>query len=257
MHRLKAPQRRDAVNPVFLRPPAGYRLQNLVGHFPKKISSHPARQRVRLNPVQQPLMNLTLGQHLQAAREARGLSLADAAHETRIPAQRLIDLEAENYASFGSMMYARSFLKLYSDFLVVNAAEVLEELPSAVFGGPQDYRHLVDSFGPWLREKPQRMEKLADPVVGRLQTIKSPVPAALAVFIFVLAASGIFGNYVMDSQRTLTEQQTVQDQKLPSAVAQPMNMANEAPLREQVQVDPITLQPKPRSYLGLQPGDGL
>jgi hypothetical protein len=105
------------------------------------------------------------------------------------------------------------------------------------------------------------MEKLADPVVGRVQTIKSPVPAALAVFICVLAASGIFGKYVMDSQRTLTEQQTVQDQKLPSAVAQPMNMANEAPLREQVQlavpVDPITLQPKPRSYPVLQPGDGL
>jgi cytoskeletal protein RodZ len=206
-------------------------------------------------------MNLTLGQRLKAAREARGLSLADAAHETRIPAQRLIHLEAENYPSFGSMTYARSFLKLYSDYLDVNAAEVLEELPSAVFGGPQDYRHLVDSFGPWLREKPQRMEKLADPVVGRVQTIKSPVPAALAVFICVLAASGIFGKYVMDSQRTLTEQQTVLDQKLPSAVALPMNMANEAPLREQVQlavpVDPITLQPKPRSYPVLQPGDGL
>jgi cytoskeletal protein RodZ len=159
------------------------------------------------------------------------------------------------------MTYARSFLKLYSDYLDVNAAEVLEELPSAVFGGPQDYRHLVDSFGPWLRDKPQRMEKLADPVVGRVQTIKSPVPAALAVFICVLAASGIFGKYVMDSQRTNMEYQTFLEQKLPSVVAQPMNMANEAPPREQVQVavpvDPITLQPKPRSYPVLQPGDGL
>jgi hypothetical protein len=40
-----------------------------------------------------------------------------------------------------------------------------------------------------------------------------------------------------------------------------MNMANEAPPREQVQVaipvDPITLQPKPRSYTVLQPGEGL
>lgn len=206
-------------------------------------------------------MNQPLGQRLKAARESRGLSLADAAHETRIPAQRLQHLEMENYAAFGSMTYARSFLKLYSDFLEVNAVEVLEELPSAVFGGPQDYRHLVDSFGPWLREKPRQMEKLADPVVGRVQTIKSPVPAALAVFICVLAASGIFGKYVMDSQRTLTEQQTVLEQKLPTAVAQPMNLAEEAPAGEQVQaavpIDPITLQPKPRSYPVLQPGDGL
>jgi cytoskeletal protein RodZ len=193
-------------------------------------------------------MTPSLGQRLRAARESRGLSLLDAAHETRIPVQRLQHLEAQNYASFGSMTYARSFLKLYSDFLAVDASCVLDELPSAVLGGPQDYRHLVDSFGPWLREKPQRVEKLADPVVGRVQTIKSPVPAALAIFVCVLAASGIFGKYVMDSQRVVTEQQTALEQ----ALVQPLGTANEAPVEEQVQaavpVDPITLQPKPRSY---------
>jgi cytoskeletal protein RodZ len=206
-------------------------------------------------------MTASLGQRLRAARELRGLSLADAAHETRIPAQRLQHLEAENYASFGSMTYARSFLKLYSDFLGVDASRVLDELPSAVLGGPQDYRHLVESFGPWLREKPQRMEKLADPAVGRVQTIKSPVPAALAVFVCVLAASGIFGKYVMDSQRTLTEQQAALEQRLPAAVALPMGTANETPAEGQVQVavpvDPITLEPMPRSYPVTQPGDGL
>ena len=206
-------------------------------------------------------MTTSLGQRLRAARESRGISLADAAHKTRIPAQRLQHLEAENYASFGSMTYARSFLKLYSDFLGVDASGVLDELPSAVLGGPQDYRHLVESFGPWLREKPQRMEKLANPVVGRVQTIKSPVPAALAIFVCVLAASGIFGKYVMDSQRTLVEQQSVLEQTLPTTVAQPINTANELPATEQVQaavpVDPITLEPKPRSYPVQQPGGGL
>jgi cytoskeletal protein RodZ len=185
----------------------------------------------------------------------------DAAHETRIPVQRLQHLEAENYASFGSMTYARSFLKLYSDFLGVDASGMLDELPSAVLGGPQDYRHLVESFGPWLREKPQCMEKLANPVVGRVQTIKSPVPAALAVFVCVLAASGIFGKYVMDSQRTLTEQQAALELRIPASVAQPMDVAKEAPAEEQVQaavpVDPITLEPRPRSYPVLQPGDSL
>lgn len=202
-------------------------------------------------------MTASLGQRLKAARESRGLSLADAAHETRIPVQRLQHLEVENYASFGSMTYARSFLKLYSDFLEVDASGVLDDLPSAVLGGPQDYRHLVDSFGPWLREKPRQMEKLADPVMGRVQIIKSPVPAALAVFVCVLAASGIFGKYVMDAQRVATEQQSALEQ----AVAHPMGTANEAPAEEHVQtavpVDPITLEPKTRSYPVLQPGDGL
>lgn len=206
-------------------------------------------------------MNQPLGQRLRSARELRGLSLMDAAHETRIPMQRLQHLEAENYASFGSMTYARSFLKLYSDFLGVDASGVLDELPSAVLGGPQDYRHLVENFGPWLRERPRQVEKLAEPEVGRVRTIKSPVPAALAVFVCVLAASGIFGKYVMDSQRTLTEQQAALEQRLPAAVALPMATANELPTKEPVQVavpvDPITLEPMPRSYPVLQPGDGL
>ncbi|MFN7564729.1 MAG: helix-turn-helix domain-containing protein [Prosthecobacter sp.] len=206
-------------------------------------------------------MNQPLGHRLKAARESRGLSLMDAAHETRIPVTRLQHLEAENYAAFGSMTYARSFLKLYSDFLGVNASEVLDELPSAMLGGPQDYRHLVDSFGPWLPEKSRRVEKLAEPEVSRVRTIKSPVPAALAVFVCVLAASGIFGKYVMDSQRTLTEQQAALEQRLPTAEAQPMATANESPAADQVQVavpvDPITLEPKPRTYPVSQPGDGL
>jgi cytoskeletal protein RodZ len=208
-------------------------------------------------------MTLTLGQRLREARETRGLSLLDAAHETRIPALRLQHLEEDNLASFGSLTYARSFLKLYSDFLAVDAAPTLDDLPSAVFAGPQDYRYLTESFGPWVRERPRIRERLpAETSPQRVQTIKSPLPAAIAVFICVLVATGIFGKYIADSQRTLAEQQTFeqQTQEPPSATAQPMQTASSTPATEQVQaavpVDPITLAPR-RSYPVLQPGEGL
>lgn len=205
-------------------------------------------------------MHPTLGQRLRAAREARGLSLVDAAHETRVPQQRLQHLETDNLAAFGSLTYARSFLKLYADFLQVDAADELEDLPSAVFAGPGDYRYLTDSYGPWVRDKARPVDRLTDPVVNGVQRIKSPLPAAIAVFVCVLAATGMFGKYVADSQRTLSEQQHARDE-IPAATATPMDAVSSAPLKleEEVQaavpVDPITLVPKQRTYPVAEPGD--
>ncbi len=207
-------------------------------------------------------MNLSLGHRLKASRDSRGLSLADAAHETRIPVQRLRHLEEDNYAAFGSMTYARSFLKLYSDFLGVDASEILEDLPPAVMGGAQDYRYLTDSFGPWLRERTVRPNRLTEQPAGRLQSIKSPLPTAIALFVCVLAATGMFGKYVADSQRSLSEQQSVRE-TVPNTQAKPLSTAAEpfvGPPEEVIQkavpVDRITLAPQQRTYPVLQPGAG-
>ena len=145
-------------------------------------------------------MLLTLGQRLKAAREARGLSLADAAHETRVPAQRLQHLENDNIAAFGSMAYARAFLKLYSTYLDVDADEVLVDLPPPVLGGEQDYRYLTESHGTWLRERARSPVRLSDAAPSsRVQAIKSPLPAAIAVFVCVLAVAGLYGSYVVNN----------------------------------------------------------
>lgn len=205
-------------------------------------------------------MQSTLGQRLQAAREARGLSLTDAAHETRVPVARLRHLEADNLAAFGSMTYARSFLRLYAGYLGVDAGEALEELPSAVFAGPQDYRYLVDSYGPWVRERGQPAERLSDPVVPGVRRIRSPLPAALAVFICVLAATAMFGKYVADSQRTLAEQQESQaSQELPVGQVTALSTATQGLVLKAenvpaaIPVDPLTLVPKQRAGLARQP----
>lgn len=209
-------------------------------------------------------MNPTLGQRLLSARESRGLSLADAAHETRIPAQRLRHLEEDNYAAFGSMTYARSFLKLYADFLEVDAGEMLADLPSAVLAGEVDYRYLTESFGPWVR--PTTKDRLAEPSTTSVRQIKSPLPAALAVFICVLAATGMFGKYVADSQHAHAAQEEISPSPaLPASSATVREFATQGrasePVEEDVQaaipVDPLTLVPIQRSYPVLQPGDGL
>ncbi|MBN8418851.1 MAG: helix-turn-helix domain-containing protein [Verrucomicrobia bacterium] len=143
-------------------------------------------------------MTATFGQMLIAAREKRGLSIADAAHETRIPAQRLRYLECGNIAAFGSLTYARSFIRQYSDFLEVDASSMLEELPEGVLGGERDYRYLTQSQGPWLRDRGTSADIASAPSPNRIRTIKSPLPAALAIFIFVLAGTAMWGKHVAE-----------------------------------------------------------
>lgn len=96
-------------------------------------------------------MTLSIGHRLRIAREGKGLSLPDVAHQTRIPVSRLRDLEEDTYTTFGSLTYARNFLKDYSKLMGVDASEVMEQLHAPPLGGTQDYRYLLQNYGNWFR----------------------------------------------------------------------------------------------------------
>lgn len=121
------------------------------------------------------LMIQPLCEKLRVARESRGLTLADVAHETRIPVSRLVQLEEGNFAAFGNMAYARGFIKIYSRFLDVDAQELLADLPDPVsLGGRDDYRHLTDSYGPWVDRRAPKLPEGLKPA-----KVTSPAFAAL------------------------------------------------------------------------------
>lgn len=140
-----------------------------------------------------------LGQKLKAAREQRGLSLLDAQYATKIPVQRLHFLETDNFAGFGSLTYARAFLRRYSDYLKVNAEDMLDDLPGGVLGGPRDYRYLTESHGSWVSPRNRSVGRLTSQPTKR-HTRKSPVPAGLCIFFLVLVGTGIWGKYVADDR---------------------------------------------------------
>lgn len=143
-------------------------------------------------------MPALLGQHLKAAREQRGLSLPDASHETRIPTARLILLEQDNYAAFGSMTYARAFLRQYSDYLEVDARDVLDGLPGAVLGGPRDYRYLTENHGPWVLPRGSSFSQNSSRLV---QPSRTPMLAGLATFALMLIGSGVWGHYALSERQ--------------------------------------------------------
>jgi cytoskeletal protein RodZ len=142
-------------------------------------------------------MHRTIGQTLRAAREAKGLTLLDVAHETRIPANRIMQLEGDNFAGFGSMAYAKSFLKGYSRYLGVDAREVADGLPVPVLGGPSDYRYLIETHGPWIErhERPRRKEPLA-------KTSGSPIPTLVGMFAIFVIAGALLGSVLVERQKS-------------------------------------------------------
>ena len=146
-----------------------------------------------------------LGQKLKAAREQRGLSLLDASHATKIPVQRLHYLETDNFAGFGSLTYARAFLRRYSEYLKVNAEDMLDDLPGGVLGGPRDYRYLTENHGSWVAPRGASVGRLSS-APTRQHTRKSPVPAGLCIFFLVLVGTGIWGKYVAEDRITESQQ---------------------------------------------------
>jgi cytoskeleton protein RodZ len=68
----------------------------------------------------------TFGQALRDAREDLGVSLADAERETRISRRYLEALETEDAAAMPPAVYARGFIKTYSQFLGLNPDAMLD-----------------------------------------------------------------------------------------------------------------------------------
>ncbi len=141
-------------------------------------------------------MQNTLGQRLRAAREARDMTLQDAAHHTRIPAVRLQFMEEDNLAAFGSMAYAKSFVKSYSQFLDVDAGEVLDGLPRPLFGGAADYRHLTDNFGEWVKARRSEPRHHPRPVAWT-QNYGNPLMALAGIFVLLAVVTGVWGSHLL------------------------------------------------------------
>ena len=76
----------------------------------------------------------TIGQQLAGARDRAGISIDDAAHDTRIQPNMLLSIEEDDFSMFPSVAYARSFIRNYSEYLDVDLSREMEALDSSVTG---------------------------------------------------------------------------------------------------------------------------
>lgn len=75
-------------------------------------------------------MSESLGQRLRAAREAKGVSLAEVERATRIRAKFLEAFEQDDFSGLPSETQARGFLRNYAEYLGLDAAELLANFDS-------------------------------------------------------------------------------------------------------------------------------
>ncbi len=75
------------------------------------------------------MSGLGIGERLIEAREARGLTLEDAERDTRISQRYLRALEEEAFNVIPAPVYARGFLRSYSQYLGLETAPLLARFP--------------------------------------------------------------------------------------------------------------------------------
>ena len=89
-----------------------------------------------------------IGEQLRAAREARGLSLAQVAAETRIPQRQLVSIEAGDWARLPGRTYAVGFSRTYARLLGLDPGAVVENVRAELDANDPDPRHRAASFEP-------------------------------------------------------------------------------------------------------------
>ncbi len=67
----------------------------------------------------------TVGQILRETRESKGLTVAQAVEGTRSKSQVIQQLEQDDFSRFPAPIYTRGFIKLYAEFLGLDASELI------------------------------------------------------------------------------------------------------------------------------------
>lgn len=125
---------------------------------------------------------MTLGQRLAAAREMKGLEIEKAAHDTRMRAQRLRELEADDYSRCPHPSYARMFLKDYAKYLGIPLAEIKDLLPETGECGAGGYQYIDELSG----------DSLPVPAVRRLKPRRRLLPVlAVGTSAILVAIIGL------------------------------------------------------------------
>lgn len=69
----------------------------------------------------------TIGQQLKEARERRPATISQAAEATRIKFSQIEAMERDDFSRMGAAIYAKGFLKLYSEYLGLDPAPLIRE----------------------------------------------------------------------------------------------------------------------------------
>lgn len=122
----------------------------------------------------------TVAEHLRAAREAAGLSIAQVAEITKMRADRVQAVEEGNYAAFTAPVYVRGFVRTYARLVHADEAAVMAALEAEL----AQCEHLREPPG-----LPGASQGALDRVMLRLSQVpwRVVLPVLILLLIVVLA----------------------------------------------------------------------
>src|SRR3954447_14416609 len=74
------------------------------------------------------MVDSSAGKKLSQARLAKQLTIDEAAHATKLRPDKIVALENDDLARFGSLAYGKGFLQMYARYLGVDISDELREL---------------------------------------------------------------------------------------------------------------------------------
>lgn len=107
----------------------------------------------------------TIGQRLETARQAKGVTVSEAGQATKILSRFIEAMEADDFGALSAPVYAKSFIKMYANYLGLEAAPLVEEYVTQ--HAPKAQRQLSDEVRQNLAS--------ADQITGESP---APVPAS-------------------------------------------------------------------------------
>ena len=133
-----------------------------------------------------------LGESLQRARLARGVTLEEAERDTRISHRYLEALENENFGLLPAPVYARGFLRTYARYLGLEPVDLLPLFPVGYVEEPP--------LPPWPKVKQPRTW----PSSGLLAGAVVGVLILIVAMLYVLGGQGEGGNQPFFGAQTFT-----------------------------------------------------
>jgi cytoskeletal protein RodZ len=166
----------------------------------------------------------SIGQQLSHARKARDLTPEDVAFHTRIPANRVRDLENDDLSKFANLTYARGFLKIYSRFLDLDISDYLDQFSSADFATASGHEYVQTANA--THNLPQAV--FTD--YGRARS-----PGLYILIVALLAGGGIFW---WSNRGGNTDNQSPGPPSNPPPASNPQTASNPKPPPVPVPVEP-------------------
>ncbi|MFC1467165.1 helix-turn-helix domain-containing protein [Verrucomicrobiota bacterium] len=159
--------------------------------------------------------DLTLGSKLRAAREIKGVDVSTAAEKTKILPQMIRELEEDDFHRIAAPIYAKGFIRTYSDYLGIDPQPLIEEYMQKHNLG-QDLKSTTEKkVAKKAKAKvPPLSELLPEIDFKNLQVnpaLLTKVGIGLGVVIALVVLISLIGKCSSDKSKTaINEEQTVE-----------------------------------------------